>query len=347
MAGCTSITRISHLKRRADCQVEQNPPIRPLVASFCGFLTSWTIRIVNASRHCRAIPRMTGAAIRATVDLQRSQVSTTKLPSWRAGCRRPPTCLCLRCSGEVPAEPSTFPSRSIDAGASIGCASPRSRPLPLPLPGRALLIAMSSQDGHLPPPPPPRQGPSAASAPLRRCHGLAQQPPTISTVSLTGPQPGISAWSASTVDSATPLSPYASMAYSPFAQHYPSLPGGTSPMALRAPAGMVMEYNPQEWGRGGPTGGVYRPHASLQAQASREVDPLNGRSARFGCEVPVVLTIFHRHSITTATILSSVFAEHYAWYPHVFCRITIPTKRVRVQQSSKQRGTSSPNSGRQ
>src|SRR5579871_4878392 len=110
---------------------------------------------------------------------------------------------------------------------------------------------MSSQDGHLPPPPPPppRSGLSAISVPLRRRHGLTQ-PPTISTTSLTGPQASISAWSASTIESATPLSPYASN--SPFAQQYPALSGGTSPMALRAPASMVVEYNPQEWGRGGP-----------------------------------------------------------------------------------------------
>jgi hypothetical protein len=273
-----------HLKRRAATASAYSPTGRVLLR----VLTTWTTRIVNASRHCRAIPRMTGAAI-----LEPQWTCSPlkcRLATWRAGSRRPTTCPCLRCSSEVPAEPSTFPSRSIDAGASIGCASPRSRPLPAS--GRALLIAMSSQDGHLPPPPPPRQGPSAASAPLRRRHGLAQQPPTISTASLTGPQAGYSAWSASTIDSATPLSPYASMSYSPFAQHYPSLPGGTSPMAVRAPAGMVMEYNPQEWGRGGPTGGAYRPHASLQAQASREVvvDPMNGMtllrsawSSRFDC----------------------------------------------------------------
>jgi len=41
---------------------------------------------------------------------------------------------------------------------------------------------------------------------------------------------------------------------------------------------MVVEYNPQEWGRGGPTGGAYRPHATLAAQAGREIDPLNGKT---------------------------------------------------------------------
>jgi hypothetical protein len=39
---------------------------------------------------------------------------------------------------------------------------------------------------------------------------------------------------------------------------------------------MVVEYNPQEWGRGGPTGGAYRPHAAVQAQPSREADSMNG-----------------------------------------------------------------------
>ena len=47
-------------------------------------------------------------------------------------------------------------------------------------------------------------------------------------------------------------------------------------MAIRAPSSMVVDYNPQEWGRGGPTGGAYRPHAAVQAQPSRDADPING-----------------------------------------------------------------------
>jgi len=203
---------------------------------------------------------------------------------------------------------------------------------------------MSSQDGHIPPPPPPpRPGLGAASVPLRRRNGLAQ-PPTISTTSLTGPQASISMWSASTVDSATPLSPYASAGYSPFAQHRPALSGGTSPMALRTPSSMVVEYNPQEWGRGGPTGGAYRPHAAVQAQASREAaDPINGTTILLSPKT-LLLTIFHRHSLTAATILPSVFARNYTWDTDV---IYVSARRVRVQQSSKQRDIRSPNSGRQ
>jgi hypothetical protein len=194
---------------------------------------------------------------------------------------------------------------------------------------------MSSQDGHLPPPPPPpRPGLGAASAPLRRRHGLTQ-PPTISTASLTGQQTVHSAWSASTVESAaTPLSPYASTGYSPFAQQRPTLSAGTSPMAMRAPASMVVEYNPQEWGRGGPTGGAYRPHAPLQPQASREADPMNGTKKSRACML-IALTVFHRYSLTATAILASVFTKHYAWYTNVVSSIDVPAGRVRVQQSSK------------
>jgi hypothetical protein len=63
----------------------------------------------------------------------------------------------------------------------------------------------------------------------------------------------------------TPLSPYASNTLSPFAAQ--SISRGSSPMALRAPSGPVVEYNPQQWGHQGPTGGAYVPHSTLAATA--------------------------------------------------------------------------------
>jgi hypothetical protein len=40
-----------------------------------------------------------------------------------------------------------------------------------------------------------------------------------------------------------------------------------------------MEYNPQQWGRGGPTGGAYRPHATLTVSAApRQLDDSGRKS---------------------------------------------------------------------
>lgn len=152
-------------------------------------------------------------------------------------------------------------------------------PLAAPVEGAALCVhlqavfpAMSSEDGRLPPPPPLRSPMSPGQGgPLRNRHGLAQ-PPTITTA-LSAQQAVRSAWSASTLD--TPYSPYASAGLSPFSQLPPSLPGATSPLALRPPASYQMEYNPQQWGRGGASGGEYRPHGRVAAP-SGGADALDG-----------------------------------------------------------------------
>jgi hypothetical protein len=47
-------------------------------------------------------------------------------------------------------------------------------------------------------------------------------------------------------------------------------PGTDSPsVAYRnISGGTTMEYNPQQWARGGPTGVAYRPHATLTVSAA-------------------------------------------------------------------------------
>jgi hypothetical protein len=46
----------------------------------------------------------------------------------------------------------------------------------------------------------------------------------------------------------------------------------SSPMATRAPSGLVAEYNPQQWGARGPAGGAYIPHSALPPSTRRNVD---------------------------------------------------------------------------
>lgn len=160
---------------------------------------------------------------------------------------------------------------------------------------------MSSEDGRLPPPPPLRSPLSPGlGGPLRDRHGLAQ-PPTITTA-LTGPQPTHSAWSASTLD--TPYSPYASAGLSPVSQLPPSLSGSTSPLALRPPASFRMEYNPQQWGRGGPSGGEYRPHTRLAAP-SGGADALNGMRSLCECSFDASVSICMASGCAAAVFYTS------------------------------------------
>ena len=67
----------------------------------------------------------------------------------------------------------------------------------------------------------------------------------------------------------SPLSPPRSAAVSPSSH---------SPMAMRtASSAMVVEYNPQQWGARGPTGGQYIPHTALAP--ARPVNPEDGRKS--------------------------------------------------------------------
>jgi hypothetical protein len=65
----------------------------------------------------------------------------------------------------------------------------------------------------------------------------------------------------------SPLSPYPA-GPSPVGQQAAASP----PMALRGPSGRVVEYNPQQWGQGGPTG-VAISHAALAGAGAAPRDP--------------------------------------------------------------------------
>jgi hypothetical protein len=147
---------------------------------------------------------------------------------------------------------------------------------------------MSAGDVYLPPPPPlppPRSPGSAGSGSFP--HRRVPPPPSITTApggfgqhSVTGSGTPPAGYSYSYSPSAahnTPLSPYASAALSPLSQ---SSSRGNSPMALRAPSGstMVAEYNPQQWGRGGPTGVQHMPFNRTITVASRALDDSGGKS---------------------------------------------------------------------
>jgi hypothetical protein len=140
-------------------------------------------------------------------------------------------------------------------------------------------------DVYLPPPPPRSPGSAGSgSFPHRR---VPPPPPTITTTlgslgtgqqSSTGSGTSPAAYSYPYSPSAatnTPLSPYASTALSPLSQ---SNSRGHSPLASRPSTGttMAVEYNPQQWGRGGPTGVQHRPFNALSV-ASRALDESGGK----------------------------------------------------------------------
>jgi hypothetical protein len=142
---------------------------------------------------------------------------------------------------------------------------------------------------YIPPPPPPHHpGPPTQPHPLRTPVSAGSDysplrrgpvsPPSLLTATLPGFTP---------VHSQAPASPYSfrspvvANSHTPISPHgqpargSPLSPGTEqSPMAYRSTSGStMMEYNPQQWGRGGPTGGIYRPHATLTVSAApRQLD---------------------------------------------------------------------------
>ena len=75
----------------------------------------------------------------------------------------------------------------------------------------------------------------------------------------------------------SPLSPYPA-GLSPVGQHQQQQAAASpTPMAsMRAASGRVVEYNPQQWGQGGPTG-VAISHAALAGAGAAPQDPDLGR----------------------------------------------------------------------
>lgn len=135
-----------------------------------------------------------------------------------------------------------------------GYTAPRS---PLPPPPRP-------HPSHSAPASPPLLGPGTPHqiSPLRR---IAVQPPLIIT-SLSPASQGtsFSHTPASTTSLSLPFSPYA-----PSPSTYASTPL-SSPMTIRNPSSVP--YNPQQWGRQGPTGGVHIPHSANPSVAARGIE---------------------------------------------------------------------------
>lgn len=141
---------------------------------------------------------------------------------------------------------------------------------------------------HIPPPPPidhslrsgavGRPGTSSSSPlaasftappPSRYAHGRDLGSPSSypsQNQTLSPPSSAVSASSSSRI-----TSPFSSISRSG-----PNSPQTQYSMAMRsASRGMVVEYNPQQWGSGGPTGGVHIPHSAFPAQ-SRPANPEDG-----------------------------------------------------------------------
>ncbi|KAF2276663.1 uncharacterized protein EI97DRAFT_458014 [Westerdykella ornata] len=120
-----------------------------------------------------------------------------------------------------------------------------------------------------PPPPAPPLHPQASpglpghsspqqTSPLRR---IAVQPPIITTALAPPPGPSTLQTPASAISLSVPFSPYA-----PSPSTYAASPVVASPMAMRNPSSLP--YNPQQWGRQGPTGGVHVPHSMTQTPSN-------------------------------------------------------------------------------
>ncbi|KAF2749537.1 hypothetical protein M011DRAFT_465978 [Sporormia fimetaria CBS 119925] len=153
----------------------------------------------------------------------------------------------------------------------------------------------------LPPPPPPPPHPSAQpspglsgpvpgqhTSPLRR---FAVQPPRLTTA-LAPPQANSFLHTpASAISSTLPFSPYA-----PSPSTYAASPSVSTPMAMRTPSG---PYNPQQWGRQGPIGGVHVPYAANPAApgSSRMVE-ITGMEAAMPSPPPPYSPAHQNHTIS-------------------------------------------------
>jgi hypothetical protein len=111
------------------------------------------------------------------------------------------------------------------------------------------------------------------TSPLRR---IAVQPPLITTA-LAPPQ---RTTYLQTPASATSLSVPFTSTYTPSSSTYAASPIPSSPMTMRTPSSVP--YNPQQWGRQGPTGGVHVPHSVNQTPTSNvrphEMTGMEGKS---------------------------------------------------------------------
>ena len=161
-------------------------------------------------------------------------------------------------------------------------------------------MSIAAGDGrYYPPPPPPPPGPPTQPHPSLRspgsaasAHSIALHPAPVSpsrldlNTALPGftpihTQPPSSPYTyrspASHANSHTPLSPHGQVT----SRASPLSPGAESPsLAYRSTSGSaMMEYNPQQWGRGAPIGGAYRPHTTLTVSAiPRQLDDSGRKS---------------------------------------------------------------------
>ena len=149
---------------------------------------------------------------------------------------------------------------------------------------------------YLPPPPPPPPGPptiqphSSLRSPGSAANGHSTGPVSPSRPDLNTALPGFTPIHAQAPQSPytyrspivpanphTPLSPHGQVTL----RSSPLSPSADSPsIAFRsAPGSAMMEYNPQQWGRGGPIGGAYRPHTTLTVSAApRQLDESGRKS---------------------------------------------------------------------
>lgn len=174
----------------------------------------------------------------------------------------------------------------------------------------------TGEDGrYIPPPPPPlhphplpqHPGPPAQPYSLRTPGSAGSDysplrhapvsPPSLRTATLPGFTP---------VQTHSPASPYtlhSHLGHSPntpltphgqLARNSPLSPGTDhSPIQHRNTSGStMMEYNPQQWGRGGPTGGIYRPHATLTVSAAPR--PLDDSGRKYQIFLFVMSDIVYR-----------------------------------------------------
>lgn len=222
----------------------------------------------------------------------------------------------------------------------------------------------TADDGRYIPPPPPLAGPPTQPHPLSAASGysIARHPGPVSPPHLNTALSGFTPVRAQAQTSPypyrspgvnlnphTPLSPHGQV----ISRHSPLSPNSNSPsMAYRSTSGnTMMDYNPQQWGRGGgPVPGAYRPHTTLTVSAvPRQLDD-SGRE--FECilcqlvqiETPVTGQIrFSCQSLVLQTMaacqkLECLVCVRLTVRPHRTLRIT--TSTIYSQWRSKRRTAS-------
>jgi hypothetical protein len=142
-----------------------------------------------------------------------------------------------------------------------------------------------------PPPPPGYPSPGSTSSRGPFSPGGPQQQPSARTFvqrQSPVPSPGRAALNASSPSASSINSPP-----SPFTAGFSPLAQVNSPMASRpSSSGVMVEYNPQQWGPRGPTGGAYIPHSQLSLTATAR-DPESGGEIAF---------YYHIHEISTPVL---------------------------------------------